>query len=68
MEGEEDLLASALPDAAAAAALAGQPQPAAERAASNAMEEDPPPAIEPSATTIEAAMGADSPMTEVDVD
>ena len=66
MEGEEDLLASALADAAAAGALAGQPQP--EPAVSNAMEEDPPPAVEPSATTIEAAMGADSPMTEVDVE
>ena len=62
MEGEDEALANAnaLGDAQPGEPPASQPQAQAELKAANATEGDPPPA------TVEAAMDADSPMTEVE--
>ena len=62
MEGEDEALANAnaLGDAQPGEPPAGQPQAQAELKAANATEGDLPPA------TVEAAVDADSPMTEVE--
>ena len=68
MEGEDEALANAnaLGAAEPGEPPAGQPQAQAELKAANATEGDPPPPVEPSSTTIDAEMSADSPMTEVE--
>ncbi len=66
MEGEDEALANAVGDAQSGESSAGQPPSEPQVLDTNTMEGDPPPAAEPSPMTIEAAMGADSPMTEVE--